>query len=211
MDNWCSYFQTLYIYETQTHISKIEFVTSFFDVSMSDFYLYILKKYLSIPLLVLCIPILGGPALQCTLRSLSRIVCRGQEGIKAVKALWGLISRPILYLGFFYSPYVPIRNRKEFLRKSWYSTISSFSLLFLWSLTSAREDTNTNKWHCLKWLTQCQRPCDCLKWAWNCLKRSWFAESGQANALRFFHVYLPVLNLTPRAIENWPWSTYSLA
>ncbi len=32
---------------------------------MSDFDLYILKKYLFIPLLVLCIPILGGPALQC--------------------------------------------------------------------------------------------------------------------------------------------------
>jgi hypothetical protein len=32
---------------------------------MSDFDLYILKKYLFIPLLVLCIPILGGPTLQC--------------------------------------------------------------------------------------------------------------------------------------------------
>ncbi len=32
---------------------------------MSDFYLYILKKYIFIPLLVLCIPILWGPALQC--------------------------------------------------------------------------------------------------------------------------------------------------
>ncbi len=31
---------------------------------MSDFDLYILKKYLFIPLLVLCIPILWGPALQ---------------------------------------------------------------------------------------------------------------------------------------------------
>jgi hypothetical protein len=48
-----------------THISKTEFVTSFFDVSMSDFDLYILKKYLLIPLLVLCIPILGRPTLQC--------------------------------------------------------------------------------------------------------------------------------------------------
>ncbi len=32
---------------------------------MSDFGLYILKKYLLIPLLVLCIPILWGLALQC--------------------------------------------------------------------------------------------------------------------------------------------------
>ncbi len=32
---------------------------------MSNFDLYILKKYLFIPLLVLCIPILGGPTLQC--------------------------------------------------------------------------------------------------------------------------------------------------
>jgi hypothetical protein len=32
---------------------------------MSDFDLYILKKYIFIPLLVLCIPILWGPALQC--------------------------------------------------------------------------------------------------------------------------------------------------
>jgi hypothetical protein len=43
------------------------FVTSFLDVSISDFDLYILKKYLVIPLLVLCIPILWGPALQCGL------------------------------------------------------------------------------------------------------------------------------------------------
>jgi hypothetical protein len=34
---------------------------------MSDFDLYVLKKYLFIPLLVLCIPILWGPALQCML------------------------------------------------------------------------------------------------------------------------------------------------
>jgi hypothetical protein len=34
---------------------------------MSDFNLYILKKYLFIPLLVLCIPILWGPAMQCGL------------------------------------------------------------------------------------------------------------------------------------------------
>jgi hypothetical protein len=33
---------------------------------MSDFDHYILKKYLFIPLLVLCIPILWGPALQCS-------------------------------------------------------------------------------------------------------------------------------------------------
>ncbi len=68
MDNWSSYFQILYINETHTHISKTEFVTSFLDLNMSDFYLYILKKYLFIPLLVLCIPILWGPALQCTER-----------------------------------------------------------------------------------------------------------------------------------------------
>ncbi len=54
-----SYFQTLYVNETHTHISKTEFVTLFLDpVHMSDFDLYILKKYLFIPLLVLCIPIL---------------------------------------------------------------------------------------------------------------------------------------------------------
>jgi hypothetical protein len=53
MDNWSLYFQTLYINETHTHISKTEFVTSFLDVNMSDFDLYILKKYLFIPLLVL--------------------------------------------------------------------------------------------------------------------------------------------------------------
>jgi hypothetical protein len=32
---------------------------------MSDFDLYVLKKYLSIPLLVLCIPILWGQTLHC--------------------------------------------------------------------------------------------------------------------------------------------------
>ncbi len=41
--------------------TKTEFETSFFDVSLSDFDLYILNKYLFIPLLVLCIPILWGP------------------------------------------------------------------------------------------------------------------------------------------------------
>ncbi len=59
MDNWSLYFQT------HTHISKTEFVTSFLDLNMSDFDLYILKKYIFIPLLVLCIPIQWGPALQC--------------------------------------------------------------------------------------------------------------------------------------------------
>jgi hypothetical protein len=34
------------------------------DVNMSDFDLYILKKYQFIPLLVLCIPILWGFAVQ---------------------------------------------------------------------------------------------------------------------------------------------------
>ncbi len=57
------YFQTLYINETHTHISKTELFTSFLDVNLSDFDLYILKKF--IPLLVLCIPILWGTALQC--------------------------------------------------------------------------------------------------------------------------------------------------
>ncbi len=33
-----------------THISKTEFVPAFLDVNMSDFDLYILKKYLFIPL-----------------------------------------------------------------------------------------------------------------------------------------------------------------
>ncbi len=58
--------QTLYINETHTHISKTEFVTSFLDVNISDFDLYIPKKYLFICLLMLCIPILWGPALQCS-------------------------------------------------------------------------------------------------------------------------------------------------
>jgi hypothetical protein len=52
-------------HKTHTHIFKTEFVTSFLDLNISDFDLYILKKYLFIPLLVLCIPILWGPALQC--------------------------------------------------------------------------------------------------------------------------------------------------
>ncbi len=43
-----------------TQISKTKFVTSFFDVNMSDFDLYILKIYIFIPLLVLCIPIHGA-------------------------------------------------------------------------------------------------------------------------------------------------------
>jgi hypothetical protein len=40
-----SYFQTLYVNETHTHLSKTEFETSFFYVSLSDFDLYILNKY----------------------------------------------------------------------------------------------------------------------------------------------------------------------
>jgi hypothetical protein len=55
--------------ETHTHMSKTEFVTSFLEVNMSDFDLYILKKYLFIPLLVLCTSILWGLALQCLLHS----------------------------------------------------------------------------------------------------------------------------------------------
>jgi hypothetical protein len=65
MDDYSLYFQTLYINETHTHISKTEFVTSFLDLNMSDFDLCILKKCIFIPLLVSCIPILWGPALQC--------------------------------------------------------------------------------------------------------------------------------------------------
>ncbi len=38
------------INETQTHIFKTEFVTKFSYVNMSNLYLYILKKYLFIPL-----------------------------------------------------------------------------------------------------------------------------------------------------------------
>jgi hypothetical protein len=53
--------KTLYINETHTHIFKTEFVTSFFDVSMSDFDLYILKKYLFIPFLVLLYSDPRGP------------------------------------------------------------------------------------------------------------------------------------------------------
>jgi hypothetical protein len=46
---------------------------------MSDFDLYILKKYLFIPLLVLCTPILLGPALQCTF----------EESFKPKPGCWG--------------------------------------------------------------------------------------------------------------------------
>ncbi len=64
------------------HVSKTEFETSFFDVSLFDFDLYILNKYIFIPLLVLCIPILWGPAMQCVaFASFSAwfCVCRSQE------------------------------------------------------------------------------------------------------------------------------------
>ncbi len=56
-------------------------------------------------------------------RSLSRIVCRGQGGgstLKAEKAFPGLISRPILDLGFFKAN-VTTRYRKTVVRKSRYS------------------------------------------------------------------------------------------
>jgi hypothetical protein len=56
--------------ETHKHISKTEFVTSFFDTSMSAFYLYLRRKYLFIPLLVLCILILYGAQL-CSVGTLS--------------------------------------------------------------------------------------------------------------------------------------------
>ncbi len=53
-------------------------------------------------------------------RSLNRIVCRGQEGLKAVKTLLGVISRPILDLCYFKAN-VTTRNTKEAVRKSRYS------------------------------------------------------------------------------------------
>ncbi len=49
-----------------THIFP-ELFTSFFIVIMSDFDFYLRKKYLLISLLVLCVPILGGPVLQCNI------------------------------------------------------------------------------------------------------------------------------------------------
>jgi hypothetical protein len=52
-------------------------------------------------------------------RSLSRIVCRGQEGPKGSKGT--LISRPIVDIYFFKQANVTARNRKEVVRKSKYS------------------------------------------------------------------------------------------
>jgi hypothetical protein len=52
-----------YINETHTPISKL---ISFSNVTMSDFDLYILEKYIFIPLLVLHILIQWGPDLQCS-------------------------------------------------------------------------------------------------------------------------------------------------
>ncbi len=52
LTNWLSYIQTLYLNESHTHMSKTEFDTSFIHVNMSDFDIYIPKKYPFIPLLV---------------------------------------------------------------------------------------------------------------------------------------------------------------
>jgi hypothetical protein len=49
-------------------------------------------------------------------RSLSRIVCRGQEALKAEKALLGVISRPIIDLGFFSKANVTTRYNKTVMR-----------------------------------------------------------------------------------------------
>jgi len=49
---------------------------------MSDFDLYILKKYLFIPLLVLCIPIQWGPALQCWYHALENRPCGEMESFQ---------------------------------------------------------------------------------------------------------------------------------
>jgi hypothetical protein len=48
-----------------TYIFQNKMLNFIFDVILSDLDLYILNKYLLIPLLVLCISILLGPALQC--------------------------------------------------------------------------------------------------------------------------------------------------
>ncbi len=61
-------------YKLLTHISKPEFVTSFFDVSISDFDLYLRKKFT--PLLVLCTDP-TGPALQCALPSCTVLIWNG--------------------------------------------------------------------------------------------------------------------------------------
>ncbi len=57
-------------------------------------------------------------------RSLSRIVCRGQEGLKAVKEeLSDMISRQILDIGFFKAN-LTTRYRREVERKSRYTLVS---------------------------------------------------------------------------------------
>jgi hypothetical protein len=110
---WSLYFQTLYINETHTHISKTDFVTSFFDVNISDFDFYILKKYLFIPLLVLCVPILWGPPLQCALAgpggactwaclSKKPVLCLFMALYKT-KTLWCTWAKQSLRARWFYS------------------------------------------------------------------------------------------------------------
>ncbi len=60
------------------------------------------------------------------IRSLSRIVCRGQEGPKFSKGgLLGLISWPILVLGFVLKVNVTARYRKEVVGKSRYSWLKT--------------------------------------------------------------------------------------
>ncbi len=58
---------------------------------MSDFDLYILNKYLFIPLMVLCIPILWGPALQCG-QMLLRYVCGTEETAEQEKNSYVVIK-----------------------------------------------------------------------------------------------------------------------
>jgi hypothetical protein len=54
-------------------------------------------------------------------RLLSEEGCHPEKGkrfLKAIKALWGLISRPILHLGFFLKANVTTKYRKTVPRKS---------------------------------------------------------------------------------------------
>ncbi len=72
-------------------------------------------------------PILSAVWMPHPTRSLSRIICRGQEGFKAAKTLLGVISRPILDLCYFKGN-VTTRNRKDDARKSGYIIVSSKQL-----------------------------------------------------------------------------------
>jgi hypothetical protein len=55
------------------------------------------------------------------MRQTAITICRGRRALKAVKALRGLISRPIQDLGIFIKANVTTRYRKEVVKKSRYT------------------------------------------------------------------------------------------